>query len=412
MRRVVITGAGLVSPLGRDPDRVFSALMAGQSALSSHHVGEDEPGFDIVAGLCGGFDGAEALGKPRARQMDRFSQLGAVAALDAWSSAGLAELPEDERGAISTHWGTGVGGTLTTELGYRDLLRRNRARISPLSVVLGMSNAAAAHIAQSLALGGPCLTYSVACASSAIAIGEALARVRSGATELALAGGSDAPLSLGTVAAWHSLQVLAPASPSAAGACRPFSANRSGLVLAEGAAALVLEEYEHAKRRGATILVEVCGYGGSCDHSHLTRPSGEGQVRALRAALSDAGVTADQIGYVNAHGTATPEGDPVEIAALRETFGNISERVALSSTKSMLGHTLGAAGAIEALIAAKTLQDGRTPPTLGLNEIDPACAGVRHITEIERKDPNLRIALSNSFAFGGSNAVLIFRRMD
>ena len=224
-----------------------------------------------------------------------------------------------------------------------------------------------------------------------------------------LTGGSDAPQAYGVARAWEALRVMASGDETTSfKACRPFSADRTGLVLGEGGAALVLEDWDHAVARGAKIHAEMLGYGTSCDHSHLVRPEAEGQVRALNAALADGGLSADDIDYINAHGTATAEGDPVEIAALKRVFGERSAHLAVSATKSMHGHQLGAAGAIEAIVTVLALREQAIPPTAHLQEIDAACAGVDHVSS-GRRAQTLRAALSNSFAFGGSNAVLAFR---
>jgi len=407
-RRVAVTGIGLVSPHGDDPAGFFAALMRGESAIRLYVSEEGPHPLAIPAARCADFDAAARLGRARANSMDRFSQIGTAAALSAWQDAGLP--PGDSAGleAAGVCWGTGAGGALTTERGYRDLYLKDRPRISPLSVILGMNNAAAAHVAIALRLGGANLTYSVACASSTVAIGEAFHRVRSGETPVMLAGGSDAPLAYGVIRAWESLQVLALGDAAAApGVCRPFHAGRSGLVLAEGGGALILEDWQHARGRGARIYAELLGYGASCDHDHLTRPHPAGQARAIAGALRDGGLNPDQVDYVNAHGTATKEGDVAEIAALRQVLGARSEQVAISATKSMHGHLMGATGAIEAIACVLALQRQAIPPTAFLDAPDPACVGLRHVDRGETGVP-LRVALSNSFAFGGSNAVLAF----
>jgi 3-oxoacyl-[acyl-carrier-protein] synthase II len=259
-------------------------------------------------------------------------------------------------------------------------------------------------------LAGAATTSSVACASSAIAIGDALRMIRSGEADIVVVGGSEAPLTAGMLLAWDGMRVLARGEGEAAPkACRPFDAARSGLVLGEGGAALVLEPYERAQARGARIYAELAGYGASCDHHHLAQPLAAGQVRALQAALDDAQLTTAELDYVSAHGTGTVEGDPVEIEALRTVFGPHAEALAVSSTKSMHGHLLGATGALEAVITVLALSRQQVPPTAHLDRLDPSCAGVRHIAGKGIELP-LRAALSSSFAFGGSNAVLAFRR--
>jgi 3-oxoacyl-[acyl-carrier-protein] synthase II len=409
-RRVAITGLGLVSPYGGDLADFFARLCAGESAIR-HLQTDDRPrplSMPFVG--CPGFDPDAALGRPLAAMMDRFAQLGTAAAFAAWDDAGLPRAG-DGPDAWGVSWGTALGGTLAYEKGYRELWQQGRERVSPLSVVLGMNNAANSHISIQLGLGGVSMSHTVACASSAIAIGEAFRRDRSGEATVMLTGGSDVPQAYGVARAWEALRVLAPGDEqSSAQACRPFAADRRGLVLGEGGAALVLEDWNHAVARGARIHGEIAGYGTSCDHSHLVRPEAAGQVRALRLALADAGLDTADIDYVNAHGTATAEGDPVEIAALKQLFGDGAVQLPVSATKSMHGHLLGAAGAIEAIATVLALREATIPPTAHLTDdnLDLGCRGVDHVLTA-RRDVPLRAALSNSFAFGGSNAVLAFR---
>ncbi len=409
-RRVAITGLGLVSPYGGDLADFFARLTAGESAIR-YLLTDDLPRpLSIPFVSCPAFDPDAALGKPLASMMDRFAQLGMAAACAAWDDAGLPRKAEAEsRDSWGVAWGTALGGTLAYEKGYRELWQKGRERLSPLADVLGMNNAANAHISIQLGLGGISMSHTVACASSAIAIGEAFRRVRSGEATIMVTGGSDVPQAYGVARAWEALRVMAPGdAETSPQACRPFAADRRGLVLGEGGAALVLEDWEHAVARGATIHGEIVGYGTSCDHSHLVKPEAAGQVRALELTLADAGLTAADIDYVNAHGTATAEGDPVEVTALKQVFGERAAQLPVSATKSMHGHLLGAAGAIEAIATVLALREQMVPPTAHLaDRLDPACAGVDHILT-GRRQP-LRAALSNSFAFGGSNAVLAFR---
>lgn len=412
-RRVAITGLGVESPLGTGTDAVFARLCAGESGLALHRTQEEPNPLCMVAGLCGYFDAEARLGRPAAMSMDRHAQLGLAAAQAAWADSGLPARGEasDPRHGIA--WGTALGGETTYERGYRELFIKGRTRVSPLAVVMGMNNAAPSHIAINLGLGGACLNYTLACASAAVAIGEAFRRVRSGEATVMLTGGSDSPHAYGVVRAWEAMQVMARADEAGApDACRPFLQTRTGLVLSEGAAALVLEDWDHAVARGARIHAELKGYACNCDASHLVRPDPAGQTRALRLALDDAGIAPDTVDYVNAHGTATREGDPIEIAALRESFGAHAAQLRVSATKSMHGHLMGAAGAIEALITVAALAQGRVPPTRGdAATLDAACEGVRHVFGQAEEMP-LRHALSSSFAFGGTNAVLAFGRAD
>lgn len=413
LHRVAITGLGLVSPYGGDLPDFFAHLCAGDSAIR-YLLTDDLPRpLSIPFVSCPGFDPDAALGRPLASMMDRFAQLGMAAAFAAWDDTGLPRKADGEsRDSWGVAWGTALGGTLAYEKGYRDLWQKGRERLSPLAVVLGMNNAANAHISIQLGLGGISMSHTVACASSAIAIGEAFRRVRSGEATIMLTGGSDVPQAYGVARAWEALRVLAPGdAETSPGACRPFAADRRGLVLGEGGAALVLENWEHAVARGATIHGEIIGYGTSCDHTHLVKPEVAGQVRALELTLADAGVTPADIDYVNAHGTATAEGDPVEVAALKRVFGGLAAAMPVSASKSMHGHLLGAAGAIEAIATVLALRHQTVPPTANLaGNLDPACAGVDHVTTLRRLP--LRAALSSSFAFGGSNAVLAFRAVQ
>ena len=413
VRRVAVTGLGLVSPYGGDLQDFFTRLMCGESAI--HHLQTDDVPRPLSMPFvtCRGFDARAVLGAPLAAMMERFAHLGLAAAFAAWADAGLARQPQegetrDDWGCV---WGTALGGIQTFERGYKDIWLKGRERLSPLSVVMSMNNAVNAHISIQLGLGGVSSSHTAACASSAIAIGEAYRRIRAGDASVILTGGSDATQTYGVAQGWLAMRLLSPdVGDAAMQACRPFAADRAGLVLGEGGAALVLEDWEHARARGAAIHAEMVGYGASCDHTHLVRPDAGGQARAMRAALAEGGLAPEDVDYVNAHGTATPEGDPIEIHALRQVFGDHAARLPVSATKSMHGHLLGAAGAIEALATVLSVREQALPPTAHLDgRLDPACEGVDHILQ-GRHGVRVRAALSNSFAFGGSNAVLAFRQ--
>lgn len=407
--RVAVTGLGMVSPFGGSTQDFFTRMLAGESAVALYETDDAPRGLSVPAVRCADFDPAERVPKHLIGTMDRYTQLGMAAALEAWAHAGLTPGANDESDDAGVAWGSALGGTLAYEKGYRDLWQNGLERVSPLSVVQGMNNAASAQIGIALGLGNSCLTYTVACASAAAAIGEAFNRIRYGDAKIMLTGGSDAPLAYAVVRAWEAMRVMATGDAETAyRACRPFHPDRRGLVLAEGAAALVLEDWDHAVARGAPILAEMVGYGASCDHNHLVRPDERGQVRALQQALDQAGLSPADIGYVNAHGTATREGDPTEIQALKTVFGAHAEHLPVSATKSMHGHVMGATGAIEALITVMALQQDAIPPTAHLDHVDPACAGVRHMIQAEQ-GAGLHAALCSSFAFGGSNAVLAFK---
>jgi 3-oxoacyl-[acyl-carrier-protein] synthase II len=411
--RVAVTGLGVTAPAADDALDFFNRLLGGESFIRLFRHPQAVASLAIPAIHCADFDSLAAVGRVQTATMDRYSQLGAAAAYRAWAHAGLdAEgMKGDARCGVS--WGTGVGGTMTFEQGYRDIMINGRDRVPPLSVVLAMNNACASQIAIRLGLGSACTTFSVACASSAVAVGEAFERIRQGRDRIVVAGGSEAPLSEAVIRAWDAMRVLAPGDEETAhAACRPFHPKRAGLVLGEGGAALVLEEWSHAVERGAQIYAEVVGYGSSCDNTHLVKPDAQGQVRAIDAAMRQGGLSAADIGYVNAHGTATREGDPAEIAALREVFGEHAAQLPVSATKAAHGHLLGATGAIEALITVLALHQQAIPHTQQLETPADDCLGVRHVLGEALRTTNMRAALSNSFAFGGSNAVLAFRQVQ
>ena len=408
-RRVAVTGVGLVSPFGGDVQDFFARIMRGESAVGFYRHPSSPLPLVQPAVACSLFNPEQAIGRALSSVTDRYSQLGVAAALSAWDDAGLARTGagSDDYGVS---WGTGAGGALTIEKGYVDYYERGKDRASPLSIALVMHNAAASHIAIALGLGGACLSYSVACASSAISIGEAFRRIQAGESSLIVAGGSEAPLSFSMLRAWEAMRVIAVGDEETAHrACRPFDAGRTGLLLGEGAAALVLEEWDHAVARGARIYCELSGYGQSCDHTHLVRPNAKGQARAISAALREADLPPQDVGYVNAHATGTREGDPIEIDALKMVFGDHAANLAVSATKSMHGHLLGAAGAVEALITVLALVRQEIPPTAHLDEVGADCQGVRHVMREGHGGGSFQAAISNSFAFGGSNAVLAFR---
>ncbi len=307
-----------------------------------------------------------------------------------------------EDGAIIT--GSCIGGRSAEEVGYRELYIHGRNRVHPLTIPLGMSNAGTSHISMQFGIQGPAYTISTACASSGHAIGQAFQMVRSGIAPVAIAGGCEAPLYFGNLKAWEAMRVISKDT------CRPFSADRTGLVLGEGAAMLVLEPLDAALARGARPIAEIVGFGMSADACHITQPSAEGPARAMRMALRDAGLAPEQIGYINAHGTATEVNDRTETAAIRLVFGAHADKLAVSSTKSMHAHTLGAAGAIEAAASALTLANGIIPPTVNYSKPDPVC-DLDFVPNAARGQ-QVETCLSNSFAFGGLNAVLALRKFS
>ncbi|MES2400831.1 MAG: beta-ketoacyl-[acyl-carrier-protein] synthase family protein [Pseudomonadota bacterium] len=408
MRRVAITGMGIVSPTGNNQVEFFGALLNATSGIRAMNVAFPT-GSETV--LAGNIDFTPETHFPKARllTMDRVSQFALVAAREAMQQAGLGPSAlggfAPERFGVSV--GTGSGGAGSLDAAYTSLLEQKVARLRPMTVVLAMSNATSAHLAMEFGLKGPSSTVSNACASSATAIGEAFRQIRHGYSDAMLVGGAEALLNRGTIKAWQAMHTLAkPHADGAQASCRPFSADRSGLVLSEGAAMLVLEDWDTAVRRGAHILAELAGYASTTDAHHLTQPEAQGQASAMTLALKDAGLTTLDIGYLNAHGTATEVGDVVETNAIRLAFGDSAARLPISSTKAVHGHAMGAAGAMEFLASVMTLRSGQLPPTAFLETPDPRC-DLDYIALKSRTVESLGAVMSNSFAFGGSNSVLI-----
>jgi 3-oxoacyl-[acyl-carrier-protein] synthase II len=410
MRRVAITGLGVVSAIGTGTAAFFEALLAARSGIRLVDMAFPTGAESILAGAID-FDPDPHFSRSRLMSMDRVSQLALVAGREAMTQAALgspAAWPASmapERFGVCI--GTGSGGAGSTDQAYTALLEQKAARLRPMTVVLAMSNAIAAHTAIEFGLKGPGSTISNACASSANAIGEAFRQIRHGYADIMLAGGAEAPLNRGTAKAWQAMHTLAtPHADGAETSCRPFSIDRSGLVLAEGAAMLVLEAWDSAQARGANILAELVGYASSTDAHHLTQPEPHGQARAMKLALADAGLHASAIGYLNAHGTATDIGDVVETHAIKLAFEEAATRLPVSSSKALHGHAMGAAGAMEFIASLLALRAGKLPPTAFLEHPDPRC-DLDYIPLIARDCPGLQVVMSNSFAFGGSNAVLI-----
>jgi 3-oxoacyl-[acyl-carrier-protein] synthase II len=396
---VSVTGLGVVSPHGQDVEAMFAALWRGESAI--HPVFPELP-KPAAAATAEGFDVSAWFTKLQLAGVDRVSQLATAAADLAFRDAGAAGAAAPER--IGVYVGCGMGGAAALETAYR-----SNGRVSPLTVPAFMPNAPAAHVAMRQGVKGPVLTYSVACASSAIAIGEAAKAIRAGEVDLAIAGGSEALIVPGVVLAWQGMQTLASFAPGeAAGCCRPFAADRAGFALGEGAAFLVLEREDAARARGTRSYARLAGWGMSCDATHLTKPDAAGQQRAIAAALQMAGRMPGDIGYCNAHGTATRIGDVVEWEALSAVWGSRLDLLRVSSTKSMHGHLLGAAGALEAVITVMALHRGELPPNGPRSTPDPACP-LNLVGEPGHRAA-IDAALSSSFAFGGTNSALVFTR--
>ena len=400
-RRVAVTGIGAISAFGHTYADLWAGLAAGTSAIRPLTL--VAPGvlrFPNAAEVPD-YDPLRYFEEKEVQMLDRFAQFAAVAAREAVSASGVEFSPRvAERTAIVL--GCSGGGKSTEDDGFHHLYGLKEPRVSPLTIARAMSNAGASRVSLEFGITGPVFTISTACSSANHAIGQAFRMVRSGEAEVAIAGGSEAPLSMGFLKAWEAMRVVAPDT------CRPFSADRRGLILGEGAAVLILEPVERARARGAMILGEIAGFGMSSDAHHITQPSAVGAARAMRAALMDAELAPEAIGYVNAHGTGTLANDATETEAIKSVFGAHSRNLLVSSTKSMHGHALGAAGAIEAAATLGALQCGLIPPTANFTAADPACA--LDVVPNTPRPAQIEFAISNSFAFGGLNAVVVFRK--
>lgn len=401
MRRVAVTGLGVISAVGHCPRSFWDSVRNGRSGIGPLEcVDRDKLRFSNAAEVRGYDPVAHFPGK-QVDFIDRFAQFLVIAARQAISSAGIQWTDElREQTAIIT--GSCVGGQSTEDAGFVDIYQLDRPRVNPLTIPRVMANAGASHLSMELGVTGPCYTISTACSSSNHAIGQAFWMVRTGQADLAITGGSEAPFSLGHLKAWEAMRVVSPDT------CRPFCKDRRGMILGEGGAAMVLEPLDHARARGAEILAELVGFGMSADATHITQPSAAGAARAMRLALRDAGIASSDVGYVNAHGTGTSINDVTETAAIRAVFGSHADRLTLSSTKSVHGHTLGAAGALEALATIMGLGEGVLPPTANFTVPDPDCD--LDVIPNEPREQTVEYAISNSFAFGGLNAVLVIRR--
>ena len=400
MRRVVVTGVGVLSSIGNTVAQFEESLRAGRAGIGPiTQVDTSRLRFHNAAEVRG-FEPTEHFSA--LTWLDRFAQLGVVAARDAIADSGLT-WNDELRARTGVITGSCLGGIATEDAYYFDLYHENKSRLSPTAIPRIMSNAVASHVAMEQKFTGASFTTSTACSSANHAIGQAFWLLRQGTLDCALAGGSEAPIVFGHLRAWEGMRVVA------SDTCRPFSKNRAGLILGEGAAMLVLETLERALARGAKIYAELAGFGMSADAHHLTNPLPEGAARAMNDALDDAGLSREQINYVNAHGTGTPANDSAETRALRQVFGSHADNLAVSSTKSMHGHALGAAGALEAAATVLALRGNFIPPTANFVERDPACD--LDVVPNEARAAQIEAALSNSFAFGGLNAVLAFRRV-
>ena len=407
--RVVVTGIGILCPLGLDIFATWEELIAGKSGIDYITLFDPEPFDTKFAGEVKGFEPTDYINRKDARRMDRFSQLAVAASLQAVEEAELQinSMNQDNIGVIV---GSGIGGltTLFEQIGV--LLEKGPGRVSPFLAPMMISDMAAAQVSIALGVKGPNLCTTSACSSGSDAIGAAYELIKHGDTQAVIAGGSEAIINPVGVAAFNALKAISTRNSEPKLASRPFDTERDGFVISEGACLLVLENLAHAQKRGANILAEILAYGASADAYHITQPDedGEGAARAMQVALNKAGLKTTEVDYINAHGTATPLNDKVETMAIKTVFGNNAYHIPISSTKSMMGHLIGGAGAVEAAICIMVIQHGLIPPTINLTHPDPEC-DLDYVPNVARQ-AKVTTALSNSFGFGGHNSVLVFRR--
>jgi 3-oxoacyl-[acyl-carrier-protein] synthase II len=407
--RVVVTGIGALSPLGLDMTTTWANLIAGKSGIDYITLCDREPLETKFAGEVKGFDPVNYIDRKEARRMDRFAQLSVAASQQAVKQSGLKIEPANQ-GDIAVIIGSGIGGLTTLFEQTKVMLERGPSKVSPFLAPMMISDMAAAQVSIILGIKGLNLCTTSACSSSADAIGIAYEMIKRGESEAALAGGSEAIINPIGITAFNALRAISTRNDAPQQASRPFDAGRDGFVISEGACVLVLESLTHAQKRGANILAELVAYGATADAFHITQPdeNGDGAARAMQLALKKGGLAPNQIDYINAHGTSTQLNDKTETMAIKTVFGEHAYHMPISSTKSMLGHLIGAAGAIEAAVCIMTIREGVIPPTINLTQPDPAC-DLDYVPNVARK-AQVTTALSNSFGFGGHNSVLIIRK--
>jgi beta-ketoacyl-acyl-carrier-protein synthase II len=409
VRRVVVAGIGVFASTGKNAASFFDTLVHARSAIRRIRQFDPAALSVQIAAEIPDYEPTDYFPAKRLDLLDRFSQFGLLAAKEAMESSGV-QLRDEERPRFGVVTGSGMGGATTFDAGYFNLYAKQVTRLHPFTIPKIMHNAATSQICMEFGAQGPSLTTATACSSSGHAIGEAFHLIKFGMADLMLAGGSEAPITFGMIRSWESVRVLALGNGDPSRACRPFSADREGMVMGEGAAMLLLEELEHAQKRGARIYAEIAGFGLSSDAGHITQPSIEGPARAVRMALAEAQVNPGEVDYINAHGTGTRLNDATETQVIKEVFGDHARHLAISSTKSMHGHTMGATGAIEMVATIQAIDRGVIPPTANYTQPDPEC-DLDYVPNQAREKP-VRVAVSNSFAFGGLNAVLLARRFE
>jgi 3-oxoacyl-[acyl-carrier-protein] synthase II len=407
--RVVVTGIGLVTPIGLDRKSTWDSLIEGKSGIDYISLFDAEGYESRIAGEVNEFDATAALGRKEAKRLDRFSQFACVAALEALEHANL-NMEKEDVDRVGVLIGSGVGGITTITDQHKILLQKGPKRVSPFLVPMMLGDMASGQVSMMIGAKGPNFSTVSACATGADSIGEALEMIRRGRADVVIAGGTEAAICEIGVAGFNSCMALSTRNEDPQGASRPFDSGRDGFVLGEGAGLIVLESLRHAEQRGANILAELSGYGASSDAHHVTQPhpEGEGAARAMKWAIEDAGIAPDKVDYINAHGTSTPLNDKYETIAMKRMYGDHAYKLAISSTKSMTGHLLGAAGGIEAAFTVLTIKDGVVPPTININDPDPDC-DLNYVPNNAIKQ-TVNVAMSNSLGFGGHNASLVFKR--
>ena len=407
--RVVVTGIGLVTPVGLNSESTWNSLVEGRSGIDYISLFDAEGYESRIAGEVDEFDATTALGRKEVKRLDRFSQFACVAAIEALEHANL-NMEKEDVDRVGVLIGSGVGGIITIADQHKILLQKGPKRVSPFLVPMMLGDMASGQVSMMIGAKGPNFSTVSACATGADSIGEALEMIRRGRADVVIAGGTEAAVCEIGVAGFNSCMALSTRNEDPQGASRPFDSDRDGFVLGEGAGLLVLESLEHAEQRGANILAEMSGYGASSDAHHVTQPhpEGEGAARAMKWAIEDAGITPDKVDYINAHGTSTPLNDKYETIAMKRMYGDHAYKLAISSTKSMTGHLLGAAGGIEAAFTVLTIKNGIVPPTINIDNPDPDC-DLNYIPNTAKKQP-VNVAMSNSLGFGGHNASLVFER--
>jgi len=407
-RRVVITGLGCVTALGESVEELFDALCAGKSGVSRIESFDPSPYPVHIAGEIKHFDVSKYLDKKDSKRMDRFSHLAMAAAIQAVRDSGL-DLAKEDPYRVGSIIGTGIGGIKEIEEEHLVLLHKGPNKVSPFCVPRLMANAACGNVAIYFGLRGPNFCISSACASGNHAIGEAFCNIAYGRSDIQITGGSEAAVTPIGLSSFCAARALSTRNDNPQAASRPFDRDRDGFVLAEGAGILVLEEYEHAKRRSARIYAELLGYGATDDGYHITAPlpDGAGAAKAMELALVDAGIEPEQVDYINAHGTGTALNDVAEVTAIKRVFGQHAYKLSISSTKSSLGHMLGATAAVELIVTVMAICRSIVPPTINLENVDPACDPMLDFVPLKAKQRPVRIAISNSLGFGGHNSCLV-----